>query len=584
MAVIIGALALPGSPAQAAPVTPEINIDGTAPFADGQTVTVHGSGLTPGVELFVEECESTSICNVRVGGPRVVASDGTVTMTAALTRYFLDFFSNYGDTPVDCSTASCRLGLVALDAQAEDGYRVVASSLIAFDTTSAWHPVVSVTPSTSLPPFATLHITGQGFAPASRALARFCSTFGCGDEALGTTSATGDLDLSLPVTRVGQFWDCLADPCSVQVLDSRSVVVSETRLEFDPSQVAVVPQLSVTPDHDLALHDTVTVHGQHYSPGVTVRVNQCSDGSTTGTWSCPSSTMVTVAADGTFDASLAVDRYVTSEIGHPIDCAVPGHCRIETTGGSVYPVLTVAPITFAARTADPAIHLEGVTVVEGTGPAPTIATAHVVVDRPASAPIDVVWTASGFETPAKTFDDFGFRHEHAIIPAGASSAELTIPIVADAIDEPTESFDIYINTMTNAQITLDGDRATVTIVDDDKPPRVEVGDTIVSEGTGNAVVPVRLSAVSGRDVTVTYRTRRKSAKPGRDYVAIRGSVRIAAGTDSAEIQIPIVNDSRHEPTERFRVQLLDVQNGRLRDRQANVWIADDDARARGQGR
>lgn len=270
---------------------------------------------------------------------------------------------------------------MAIDPDATDGYRVEASSLIAFDSTSAWHPEVSVAPSGDLPPFATLHITGQGFPPASRALARFCSTFGCGDDVLGTSSPTGDLDLSLSVARVGQFWDCLADQCSVQVLDSRSVIVSETRLAFDPSQVAVVPQLTVTPDHDLALHDTVTVHGQHYSPGVTVRVNQCSDLATTSTSSCPSSTIVTVAADGTFDTSLDVERYVTYEFGHPVDCAVPGHCRIETTGGSVYPVLTVAPITFTALTADPAIHLEGVTVVEGTGPTPTIATAHVVVDR-----------------------------------------------------------------------------------------------------------------------------------------------------------------------------------------------------------
>ena len=142
MAVLIGALALPGSPAQATPAAavPAITIEGTAPFADGQTVTVHGSGLTPGEELFVEECESAGICNVRVGGPQVVASDGTVAMTATLTRYFLDFFSNYGDAPVDCSIDSCRLGLVAIDPDVTDGYRVEASSLIAFDSTSAWHP------------------------------------------------------------------------------------------------------------------------------------------------------------------------------------------------------------------------------------------------------------------------------------------------------------------------------------------------------------------------------------------------------------------------------------------------------------
>ena len=64
----------------------------------------------------------------------------------------------------------------------------------------------------------------------------------------------------------------------------------------------------------------------------------------------------------------------------------------------------------------------------------------------------------------------------------------------------------------------------------------------------------------------------------------RGSVRIAAGTAAAEIQIPIVNDARHEPAERFRVQLLDAQNGGLRHRRANTWIVDDDVRVRNSGR
>lgn len=136
----------------------------------------------------MEECESAGIRNVRVGGPQVVASDGTIAMTATLTRYFLDFFSNYGDRPVDCSTDSCRLGLVAIDRDATNGYRVEASSLIAFDGRSARHPEVSVAPSAGLPPSTTLHITGQGFPGASRAMARFCSTFGCGDDVLGTSS------------------------------------------------------------------------------------------------------------------------------------------------------------------------------------------------------------------------------------------------------------------------------------------------------------------------------------------------------------------------------------------------------------
>ncbi len=580
IAALIGFTAGPVAVAGAVAPLGTITIDGTAPFRDGQTITVRGSGLSPGEELFVEECESAAICNLRVGGPQVVAADGTVAVSATLVRYFLDYFSDYGDQPVDCSQDSCRLGFVTLDPDAEDGYSVRASVPITFDESLAWNPEVSVAPDVDLPPAATLRATGRGFAPASRAMARFCSASRCDTQVLTNISATGDLDVTLSVTRLGQFWDCLTEQCTVQVLDSRSVVVSETPLGFDPTQVAVVPELAASPDHDLALHDTVQVSGRNYLPGVTIRVSQCSDLETTSMWSCPSSISVSIAADGTFSTSLPVVRYVTIEYGRPVDCAVPGHCHIETTGGSVYPVVTVAPITFAELTDDPAIRLEGVTVLEGTATTPTVATARVVVDRPALAPIDVVWTTTSYETSAAVFADFGFRHEHAVIPVGERSVDLSVPIVADALDEPTESFDIQIEQWTNARLDRDGGLASVSILDDDRQARVDVGDSIVSEGAGHATVAVRLSAVSGRNVTVSYRTRSASAQPRRDYITTRGSVRIPAGTAVGYIQVPIVDDSRRERNEQFRVRLLDAHHARLGDRKATVWIGDDDAPVR----
>ena len=556
---------------------PTITIDGTAPYRDGQTVTVHGSGLAPGEELFAEECESGGICNRRVGGPQTVAADGTVTTTAVLNRFFLDYVSSYGDEPVDCATGACRLGLIALNPDAEDGYDVRASIPITFDDSLAWHPEASVAPTTSLPPRSTLHVAGHGFAPSTRALARFCSARDCWTQADTTTSATGDLDASLDVVRLGEFFDCLTEPCRAEVLDDDSVIVATTTLRFDPDQSPVLPELIVAPDHELGLHDTVLVGGRNYTPGATFRVHQCARDEAAGLVSaCASSVPVAVGPAGTFLTLLPVDRYITSDFGTPVDCAVPGRCGIWSYGGSVYPVVAKTPIVFAAVTDDPAIHLEGVKVTEGTGATPTLATAHVVVDRPAPKPIDVLWTTNAVGDTAEVFTDFGFRHEHAVIPAGATSADLVVPIVADALDEPTESLTIDINRMNDVRIAPGGDVARVTIVDDDPAPRIDVGNALVAESTDHATVPVQLSAVSGRDVTVTYRTRGASARPGKDYVTTTGSLVIPAGTDTASIEVPIVDDRAPERLERLQVLLSRPSNARIGDGRGSVWIADDD--------
>ena len=56
--------------------------------------------------------------------------------------------------------------------------------------------------------------------------------------------------------------------------------------------------------------------------------------------------------------------------------------------------------------------------------------------------------------------------------------------------------------------------------------------------------PVRLSAVSGRAVTVTYVTHHGSARSGDDFVRTRGSVIVPAYWPGARIHIPIVDDHR----------------------------------------
>jgi len=147
------------------------------------------------------------------------------------------------------------------------------------------------------------------------------------------------------------------------------------------------------------------------------------------------------------------------------------------------------------------------------------------------------------------------------IPAGADGGTIPAEIVADALDEPTERFTIAVDSVTGANI--DDGSATVKIHDDDAEPALVVGDAQVHEGDGTASIGVMLSAPSGRDVTVEFRTHHHSARSGSDFVRSRGSVTIRAGHLGTTIRIPIVDDAVHEGTETFRVELDDADHAEL---------------------
>jgi uncharacterized delta-60 repeat protein len=107
-------------------------------------------------------------------------------------------------------------------------------------------------------------------------------------------------------------------------------------------------------------------------------------------------------------------------------------------------------------------------------------------------------------------------------------------------------------------------------------PTICLSDVTVCESQKQAVVTVRLSAPSTQAVQVDYHTHYITAHPTRDYLSTKYTLQFAAGTTTAKVKIPIVDDSVCEPTEQFEVILRYPQHATIKDSIGIVTIKDDD--------
>jgi VCBS repeat-containing protein len=181
----------------------------------------------------------------------------------------------------------------------------------------------------------------------------------------------------------------------------------------------------------------------------------------------------------------------------------------------------------------------------------------------------------GYDKPLPIF---GF-----VLPAGAASVDVRIPIFDDTYDEA----DLELINMTVEGDNVFTETLQPGIIDNDPSstlPVVEVNFAIVSEQDGVATLTISLvdtnqnTITTNSDVTVSYKTADLSAIAGQDYNAVEGTVTIPAGSSSVTIDIPITDDSLLENTEFLKLDLFDVSsNAVLGDPEASVRIYDNEA-------
>jgi uncharacterized protein (TIGR03437 family) len=160
---------------------------------------------------------------------------------------------------------------------------------------------------------------------------------------------------------------------------------------------------------------------------------------------------------------------------------------------------------------------------------------------------------------------------------GDLSKTITVTVNGDTLDEPNETFFINLSGATNG--TLVGNQAQGTINDNDPAPSLSINDVLILEGdtgTAPATFTVKLSAASGRQVTVNYATSDNTAEAGADYQAASGTLTFNPGDTSKPVNVPINGDTAFESDETFFVILSIPTNASISDPQGQGTVINDD--------
>jgi len=168
--------------------------------------------------------------------------------------------------------------------------------------------------------------------------------------------------------------------------------------------------------------------------------------------------------------------------------------------------------------------------------------------------------------------DLDLRTKVVRVPAGAISVPVTVPVVRDRLDEPTERFELGLERGTG--VRPGSDTVTAVVKDRDRRPRVSGEPASTTEpAAGTVQVPAvfRLARPSGREVRLAYRTVPGTADES-DYISTSGTVTIPAGRLTAEITVSVFADLVVEGVESFAVHLETAEHARVAVRDALVTI------------
>ena len=183
-----------------------------------------------------------------------------------------------------------------------------------------------------------------------------------------------------------------------------------------------------------------------------------------------------------------------------------------------------------------------------------------------------------FGTPATAGADFEAQNATLEIAAGATSAEIRVPVHDDALDEDRELFAVdLVGTAVNASVRRSSAR--VFIEDDDEQPSVSVFDVEVDESAGRAEFAVGLSAPSGRTIRVNYETSDGTATADDYGATATGFVDVPPGVTVASIEVTVADDSLDEDDETFTLTLTGADFASLvaDASTATATITDDDS-------
>jgi YD repeat-containing protein len=202
---------------------------------------------------------------------------------------------------------------------------------------------------------------------------------------------------------------------------------------------------------------------------------------------------------------------------------------------------------------------------EAAGAAPVEVRVSTSNAAPLVCPVGVDYASS--DETAVAGGDYTAAAGRLTFAAGSPSGTLqtiAVGLLDDALDEPDETFRLDLSNISGAVAGLAQHR--VTIVDDDLPPELSVGDMSLVEGDfgeQSAVFNLSPSAPSGLEVRVDYSTEDIIARAPSDYTAVSGTVTFAPGATSQPVPVQVLGDTVYEADETFRLVLQNSVNATI---------------------
>jgi len=203
-----------------------------------------------------------------------------------------------------------------------------------------------------------------------------------------------------------------------------------------------------------------------------------------------------------------------------------------------------------------AVTIDNVTTSESN----SFVTAFLKLDNPVAGGFTVfVSTEDGSATAG---NDYYSLTQSSVYFNGTAGEEKTVTIylISNSDYEPTEEFTVKIDSVTGNSSPVDiTDNGTIILNDDDPVTIAQYGSSYISISenatNGFVEVPITLTVSIPDPFTVYLKTDNGTAFSGQDFTAL-DNFTFPANTLTANIEIPIDNDSRVEGREYFYVSLL----------------------------
>ncbi|WP_247745115.1 Calx-beta domain-containing protein [Shimia sp. R11_0] len=260
----------------------------------------------------------------------------------------------------------------------------------------------------------------------------------------------------------------------------------------------------------------------------------------------------------------------------------PGVLQLNNAqiGAGVVAAPLAAIVTIRNDDVLPNISVSDVSQDEGSGGGFTDFRFEVRLDAPFAQTVTVDYATSG--DPALAGDYETTTGTLTFAPGDVSQSVL-VRVRGDALDEDDETFDLVLENPVNG-ILADA-TGVATIVNDDlanQPSFKDVPSITVLEGLGGTSpieIPVELSHVSGRAITVEYEIRDGTARRNEDYTVDlpQGRLRFDPGETSKRVTLALRGDILAEGDERFTIVFSDPENATLPNNAVStVTIENDD--------